>query len=152
MFPVSDGHCDFLYGAVQSGYDLKNPKRDQSTKLDDLLSGGVALQFFACWIDTTLQTPPLHQCIALIDAYERMMAEYPQLTKLTRDYTPESGKIATLLTVEGGEAVDGSAAVLRVLHRLGVRAMTLTWNRTTSFRRCDGTRQQRPHLDRQRNR
>lgn len=54
MFPVSDGHCDFLYGAVQSGYDLKNPKRDQSTKLDDLLSGGVALQFFACWIDTTL--------------------------------------------------------------------------------------------------
>ena len=128
MFPVADGHSDYLYGAVQSGYDLNNPKREQRTKLSDMTAGGVALQFFACWIDTTLRTPPLHQCIAMIDAYERMLAETPKLTKLTRDYTPESGKIATLLTIEGGEAVDGSLAVLRVLHGLGVRAMTLTWN------------------------
>ncbi len=128
MFPVADGHCDYLYGAVQSGYDLNDPKREQSIKLADMLAGGVALQFFACWIDTTLHTPPLHQCIAMIDAYERMLEENPRLTKFTRDFTPENGKIATLLAVEGGEAVDGSMAVLRVLYRLGVRAMTLTWN------------------------
>jgi membrane dipeptidase len=33
-----------------------------------------------------------------------------------------------VLSVEGGEALDGSMAVLRVLYRLGVRALTLTWN------------------------
>lgn len=128
MFPVADGHCDYLYGAVQSGYDLKKPKREQAIRLEDLMTGGVALQFFACWIDTTLSSPPLHQCLAMIDAYERMMAAHSELVPFTRDYVPESGKIATLLTVEGGEAVDGSMAILRVLYRLGVRAMTLTWN------------------------
>ncbi len=128
MFPVADGHCDFLYGAVQSGYDLRNPKREQAIRLNDLLTGGVALQFFACWIDTALAAPPLHQCIAMIDAYERMLADNNELVPLTRDFTPESGKIATVLSVEGGEATDGSMAVLRVLHLLGVRAMTLTWN------------------------
>lgn len=128
MFPVSDGHCDFLYGAIQSGYDLNNPKREQSTKLADMLGGGVALQFFACWIDITLKTPTLHQCIAMIDVYNRMLEENPELVPLTKDYTPESGKIATVLTVEGGEAVEGSLAVLRVLRKLGVCAMTLTWN------------------------
>ena len=128
MYPVADGHCDFLYGAVQSGYDLKQPRRDQSIRLEGLLSGGVALQFFACWTDTTLKTPPLHQCVAMIDAYQRMLERNPELVMLTRDFVPENGKIATLLAVEGGEAIDGSLAVLRVLYRLGVRAMTLTWN------------------------
>lgn len=128
MFPVADGHCDFLYGTVQSGYELNHPKRQQTIRMDDLLSGGVALQFFACWTDMTLATEPLHQCIVMIDAYQRMLKTYDVFTPLTRDYTPESGKIATILTVEGGEAVDGSMAVLRVLYHLGVRAMTLTWN------------------------
>jgi len=128
MFPVADGHCDYLYGAVQSGYDLRKPKREQAIRLEDLMQGGVALQFFACWIDTALATPPLHQCLAMIDAYERMLAAHQELVPFTRDYAPESGKIATMLSVEGGEAVDGSMAILRVLYRLGVRAMTLTWN------------------------
>lgn len=128
MFPVADGHCDYLYGAVQSGYDMLQPKKEQAIRLDDMLRGGVALQFFACWIDTALQSQPLHQCIAMIDAYDRMLERHKEFTPLTRDFTPESGKIATVLTVEGGEAADGSMAVLRVLYRLGVRAMTLTWN------------------------
>jgi membrane dipeptidase len=128
MFPVADGHCDYLYGAVQSGYDLRKPKREQAIRLDDLLCGGVALQFFACWIDTALASPPLHQCLAMIDAYERMLDAHSELVPLTRDFVPESGKIAAVLSVEGGEALDGSMAVLRVLYRLGVRALTLTWN------------------------
>ena len=38
------------------------------------------------------------------------------------------GKVAAMLSIEGGEAVEADLGVLRMLHRLGVRAMTLTWN------------------------
>jgi membrane dipeptidase len=128
MFPVADGHCDYLFGAVQSGFNFKQPKRTQTIRLDDMMQGGVALQFFACWRDVALKTPPLHQGIAMIDAYQRMLETHREFTPLTRDFMPESGKIATVLSIEGGEVLDGSLAVLRVMYRLGVRAMTLTWN------------------------
>ena len=47
MFPVADGHCDFLYGAVNGGYDLDAPAARQSISAAGLREGGVALQFFA---------------------------------------------------------------------------------------------------------
>ena len=125
QFPVADGHCDFLYGMAQYGYELASPKPGQTVRLSDLRAGGVAIQFFAAWTDMALRTAPLHQCLAMIDAYERMREEYAEaLVPLTRDFTPGCGRIATVLTVEGGEAVDGSRAMLRTLYRLGVRAMT----------------------------
>ncbi|MDO4572541.1 MAG: membrane dipeptidase [Clostridia bacterium] len=127
-FYAADGHCDFLYGAVQFGYRLSEPQRGQIMRLEDMRAGGVALQFFAAWIDTKLRVSPLHQCIAMIDADERMLEENPFLQRFTADFVPESGRIATVLAVEGGEAIEGSLAALRVLYRLGVRAMTLTWN------------------------
>jgi len=128
-FPVADGHCDFLYGMVQYGYDLNVPKPEQTICLRDMQQGGVGLQFFAAWTDMTLRTPPLHQCLAMIDAYERMLeANEDVLVPFTPDFVPGQGKIASLLTIEGGEAIDGSKAMLRTMRRLGVRAMTLTWN------------------------
>ena len=128
LFPVADAHCDFLYGAMQSSYDISARKRGQVISLDALQKGNVALQFFAAWIDTTLRTSPLHQCIAMIDAYRRMLAANPVLTPLDPAFQPGNGRIATVLAVEGGEACEGSMAVLRTLYRLGVRAMSLTWN------------------------
>ncbi len=127
-FHVADGHCDFLYGMVERGYDLRKPKADQAIRLRDMQEGGVALQLFAAWTDMALRVPPLHQCLAMIDAYERMLDSNEELTPLTKDFDPTCGKIATVLTVEGGEAIEGSHAMLRTLYRLGVRAMTLTWN------------------------
>lgn len=128
-FPVADGHCDFLYGLVQYGYDLHQPKVEQTIRLADMQAGGVGLQFFAAWTDMTLRTPPLHQCLAMIDAYERMLdANQNTLAPFTVGFQPADGRIATVLTIEGGEAIDGSKAMLRTMRRLGVRAMTLTWN------------------------
>ncbi|MBR4636834.1 MAG: dipeptidase [Clostridia bacterium] len=127
-FPAADAHCDFLYGMINRGYDLSRPARRQAIRLDKLREGGVKLQFFAAWIDMEFETNPLSQCCQMIDAYCRMLEANPSLVPLTRDFDPSGEKIAAVLTVEGGEAIEASIANLRILHRLGVRAMTLTWN------------------------
>ena len=29
QFPIADAHCDFLYGAMEYGYDINTLRRDQ---------------------------------------------------------------------------------------------------------------------------
>lgn len=127
-FYVADAHCDFLYGAMEYGYTLDTSVRDQMITLENLRAGNVALQTFACWTDAELRTPPLQQCLTMIDCYYRMLETHPELVPLDKNFDPASGKIACVLTVEGGEPCNGSLAMLRTLYKLGVRAMTFTWN------------------------
>lgn len=124
----ADGHCDFLYGMVNDGYDIARPAGRQSISLDRLKAGGVKLQFFAAWIDVKHKRPFLQQFMSMADAYERMHEDNPEFVKLTPDFDPEGGRIATVLTIEGGEAIEGYEDILRCVHRMGVKAMTLTWN------------------------
>ncbi|MDL2217680.1 dipeptidase [Christensenellaceae bacterium OttesenSCG-928-M15] len=127
--PVADAHCDFLYGMYELRFDIADPEKGQTIYLPYMKQGGVKLQFFAAWIDRSLKTPYLQQCLSMIDCYERMLEAHPDaFEKLTKAYSPTGDKIATVLTVEGGEAIEGSLAALRTLKRLGVSAMTLTWN------------------------
>ena len=127
-FPAADAHCDFLYGMVNYGYDIRRAVKKQAIRLDKLREGGVKLQFFAAWTDMQLDVNPLNQCTGMIDAYYRMLEETPGLVPLSRDFDVNGDGIAAVLTVEGGEAIEASIHNIRILHRLGVRAMTLTWN------------------------
>lgn len=124
----ADGHCDFLYGMVNDGYDIASPFGRQSVSLARMKRGGVKLQLFAAWIDVKHRRPYLQQFMSMADAYERMLAADPALVRLTPDFDPEGDKIATMLTIEGGEAIEGFEDVLRCVHRMGAKAMTLTWN------------------------
>lgn len=124
----ADGHCDFLYGAVNDGYDLFDPTGRQSVSFSRLKAGGVKLQLFAAWIDVRHRRSPLSQFISMADAFDRMIEAEPKLVRLTPDFDPYGDETAAMLTVEGGEAIEGREDVLRMMYRMGVRAMTLTWN------------------------
>ena len=128
MYYIADAHCDFLYGAMEYGYRLKTRTRNQSIHLDGLQKGHVALQLFACWYDSKLKTSPSQQCFTMIDCFYRMLEENPELVPFSPTFDPASGKTAALLTIEGGEACEGSLSMLRIFKRLGVGAMTFTWN------------------------
>src|ERR1044071_9225795 len=52
-------------------------------------------------------------------------------------------KIAALMGIEGGHAIENSLATLREFHRLGVRYMTLTWNNTNDW--ADAARGEKTH-------
>ena len=121
MYYIADAHCDFLYGAMEYGYRLKTRTRNQSIHLDGLQKGHVALQLFACWYDSKLKTSPSQQCFTMIDCFYRMLEENPELVPFSPTFDPASGKTAALLTIEGGEACEGSLSMLRIFKRLGVR-------------------------------
>ena len=127
-FPVADAHCDFLYAMYRYRHDIRTLSSTQTVHLPYLQAGNVTLQLFAVWVDETYKTPYLQQCMEMIDAYERMLSQSDVLVRLDSGFDPTGDKIAAALTVEGGEAIEGSLGVLRMLKKLGVCAMTLTWN------------------------
>ncbi len=124
----ADGHCDFLYGMVNYGYDIKEPSSRQAVSLPAMKAGGVKLQLFAAWIDVKHRRPCLDQFLSMADAYRRMLNDNPELVQLTPDFDENGDRIAALLTIEGGECLNGYDDILRCAHALGARAMTLTWN------------------------
>ena len=127
-YSVADAHCDFLYYMLHRGYDISAPRHGQAVDIQGMQAGGAAMQLFAAWIDPDEDTTFLQQCMSLIDAYKRMLAGCDKLVELTKDFVPGQGKIAAVLTIEGGEAIEERLENLRLFHELGVRAMTLTWN------------------------
>lgn len=129
QLPIADAHCDFLYYMYQAGWDIFKPNTRQAVSLPYMQQANIGLQFFAAWVDAQDNQNGMRQCINLIDAYWRMLENTKGvLTPLTSSFKPGAGKIATVLTIEGGEAIQGSLEALRLFYRLGVRAMTLTWN------------------------
>ena len=106
-FYTADAHCDFLFGAMEYGWDIGTQKRDQTITEENLKNGGTAIQFLAAWSDLKLRVPPLEQVLIMIDRYHAIQERNPAFVPLTKDFDPRSGKN---------------------LYRLGVRAMTFTWN------------------------
>ena len=127
-YPIADAHCDYLFGAMEYGWNIQKGKREQTMTLPNFLAGNLKLQFFAAWTDTTLSLPPLEQVLMRIDRYYEMLETTPSIVRLTREFDPTGDTMASVLTVEGAECVEASPSILRDLYRLGVRAMTFTWN------------------------
>lgn len=131
--PVADAHCDFLFYMNNDNWDIASPVPHQAIALPYYEKANVKLQLFAAWVDMDLKRSCLQQCLDLVDCYHRMLEAHPVFTPLTKDYSPESDKIATVLTIEDGAALQGELANLRLFHRLGVRAIALTWNYTNEL-------------------
>ena len=129
-YPVADAHCDFLYFAGKGEYDITTESKCQCMTLDRMQSGNVALQFFAAWIDDKEhRRSPLQQFMDMAAAYYRMLEQNSQaLVQYTADFVPEQGKTATVLAIENASCMMDNLNNLEIFYRLGVRAMTLTWN------------------------
>jgi membrane dipeptidase len=115
------------------------------TDLPRMRAGGLTAEFFSIYVDARYYEHPssregggTRRALDMIDGTYRQIERHPQdLVLATRAEdirrAKQDGKIAVLLGVEGGYAIEDSLAALRELHRLGVRYMTLTHSKHTDW-------------------
>ncbi len=147
--PIVDGHNDLLWAAREAvDYDFTRMEltdtdacRAQGTHTDlpRLREGGVGAQFWSVFVPATLTgdaavTATLEQ----IDAGHTMISRYADQLALATTVEGvqrawQQGKIASLMGAEGGHQINESLGTLRILHRLGVRYLTLTHNDNVSW-------------------
>jgi membrane dipeptidase len=149
---VTDFHCDTLKFVVDWAM-IRAPllerrklgERNSSGHLDipRLIDGGVDCQVFAVF--TAREPRPQDAAILLLDAfYQSLNSNMDKLAFVTNlneiKKANGKGKVAGLLSMEGGEPLLGSLAALRMFYKLGIRAIGLTWSNRNELGNGSGER------------
>ncbi|OPY58211.1 MAG: Membrane dipeptidase (Peptidase family M19) [Pelotomaculum sp. PtaU1.Bin035] len=130
---VIDTHCDTLSVMLDGGWHLAGFSGQGQLDLPRLKEGGVDVQFFSAFVAPEYKPVAVRRVMELIDLFYQEMEENSDVILHAKGLADinealATGKVAAFLSIEGGEALEGSLGVLRVLHRMGVRSITLTWN------------------------
>jgi len=140
-----DGHNDLPWavrtnkeapGDVKA-YDLRKPTSGQ-TDFARLKLGGVGAQFWSVYIPGEAAGGFARTQLEQIDIARRIIAQYPDRLQFATSVAEiraahKAGRIASMLGMEGGHAIEDSLGALRAYYDLGVRYMTLTHNVNTSW-------------------
>jgi membrane dipeptidase len=140
-----DTHNDVTSRTV-AGFDIGEPTAEGHTDVPRLRQGGVGAVFFAIFVggNYTAGNHSANRALQMIDTVKHdIIAGHPKdfLFALTADDIERAhreGKIAALMGIEGGHAIEDSPRLLRDFYDLGVRYMTLTHSNTNNWADSSG--------------
>lgn len=147
--PVIDGHNDLAW-EIRTGHDAAVEKVDLTrdtatianplqTDIPRLRRGHVGGQFWSLYIPASVTgAAAVQTTLDQIDIVRRFVAANPQSFALAQTAAEvraanRSGKIASLLGIEGGHQFGGRLSALREYRRAGVLYMTLTHSKSLSW-------------------
>ena len=147
--PLIDGHNDLPW-ALREGFgndphavDLTQNQSANPvllhTDIPRLRAGGVGAQFWSVYVPASLT--PVEAAKATfeqIDTVRRIVAAHPDTFELATTADDivsihRSGRIASLIGMEGGYSIDDSLGLLRQFYAARARYMTLTHSKTTTW-------------------
>ncbi|XP_072236302.1 dipeptidase 2 [Leuresthes tenuis] len=148
-YPLIDGHNDLalqlriLHSNRLSQIDLHNVSK-VATDISRLKAGHVQTQMFAVYVMCgAQQKDAVRLTLEQIDVVRRMCTEYQDFELVTSTQELKNSemrqKIACLISIEGGHAIDSSIPTLRMFYLLGVRSMSLTHTCNTPWAESSST-------------
>src|SRR5215470_465661 len=148
---VIDTHNDITTPMTNDDYDLGGtPPTPYRTSLERMKQGGLTAEFFSVYIkpDYVTNGGSARRTLDMIDSVYRAVERHPNDLLLATSAADirrakRQNKIAALMGIEGGHAIENSLPTLREFYRLGVRYMTLTWNNTNDW--ADAGRGEKKH-------
>ena len=140
-----DTHNDVTSDTVD-GLDIGKRRDTGHTDLVRLKEGGVGATFFAAFVEASYvkSNQSAHRTLEMIDTIRHDIADrYPQgvvlaLTAADIERAHRQHKLAALIGIEGGHAIEDSLRLLRDYYALGVRYMTLTHVNTNNWADSSG--------------
>ena len=144
--PLFDAHCDTAFKMALKGYGLL--ENTGHTDLKRGLKYAPYAQFFALFAMDEVDMPVRFPHISGIKARDLFELELDillseieknsdclMLCKTARDAqnAAESGRAAAFLSIEGAELIGCDISRLERMHSLGVRALTLSWNKPNAL-------------------
>jgi len=129
---------DIMSGVIPHAkeYSLKRRLGERSTEgqidLPRINEGGVNCLLFAMVVSRGMyKGRRLRRLLQMLDVFFTEMKENHEAMALARTYedvmkNKEEGRVSAVISIEGGEALEGELGVLRLLYKLGVRSLTLT--------------------------
>jgi membrane dipeptidase len=138
---VIDTHNDVTTTMVNDDYDLTGTTpAPYRTSLERMKQGGMTAEFFSLYVKPFYVTKggAARRTLDMIDSVYRAAERHPNDLVMAFSAAgireaKRRGRIAALLGIEGGHAIENSLGTLREFYRLGVRYMTLTWNNTNDW-------------------
>ena len=140
---VIDTHADTPQRFIDEHFDIGTvtPTSQGNVDLQKARQGNLGAEFFSIWVDP--QTSAGHytqRALDLIDSVYQQAARHPDqmvmafsAEDIVRARSGPHKRLAALMGVEGGQAIEGDIRVLRDFYRLGARYMTLTWSNTNEL-------------------
>ncbi len=138
---VIDTHNDVTTPMTNNFFDLGGtPPTPYRTNIERMKKGGLTAEFFSLYIRPWYveNGGSTRRTLDMIDAVYRAVERHPRDLMIATSVADirrakQQGKIACLMGIEGGHAIEDSLSTLREFYRLGVRYMTLTWNNTNNW-------------------